>query len=296
MDLDKYDWIADTELRHRSISQLTSYASCGEQYRLQRIAKVPQRPAAWFIQGHATHIAIEEWEKDRDATISDLEELYVDSYIEEANMYVEGWPDEGHWMTGGAKKGFQDLEDRQDKGWLQVLAYIEWARSEEHLWKVIDMEREFLVMFGEVPVRGFIDQIVEWVDGGIEPRDLKSGTKTPASGLQLDTYGKVIEGVMGIKIRGAAFVKLANPSGRTEKTKATQYIEVDLEKEAAYNNPDFLDQFYRDADRGINEGIFIPNATDGCERVCGVQQFCRLKGFGSSAEQNQRGLLPLTVK
>lgn len=295
MDLDKLDWKADTDRTMRSVSQLTSLSSCGEQYRLQRVAKVPQRPAAWFLQGSSCHLAIEEWEKDRDRSLVELEELYVDSYIEAANRLVEEWPDEGHWMTGGARKGFDDLEERQDRGWLQVLSYIEWGRSEEHLWKVIDTEREFITMFGEIPVRGFIDHIVEWADGSIEPRDIKSGTKTPASAIQLDTYGIAVERAMDIKIGGAAFVKLANPAGRTKKTRSTQYLPVDLEQESAYCNPAFLDQLYRDADRMIRAGTFLPNPTEGCERVCGVQQWCRIKGLGSSAGQRQEGLMPLEV-
>lgn len=296
MALDQFEWIEKSEEVHRSVSQLTSYAGCGEQYRLQRKTNVPQRPAAWFIQGHCTHIAIEEFEKDRSVSLADLEMLYTDSYTEEANRISDQWPDEGHWLTGGAKKGWKDLEDRMERGWWQVLQYIEWAKSEAHLWQVVDMEREFVTLFGGVPIRGFIDQIVEYIGGGYEPRDLKSGTSTPASAVQLNTYGVAVERATGQMIAGAAFVKLANPNGKSEKGRSTQYLPVNLEREASYQRIEFLDQFYRDADRGIKAEIFVPHATDGCERVCGVQQFCRLKGIATSAEQNMGGLLPLTIK
>lgn len=290
------DWVIETDVPHRSVSQLTAYSGCGERYRLERIAKVPQRPAGWTVQGHATHEAIEAWEKDRETSLVDLEDLYITSYRNGANALVEKWPEEGHWLTGGRKKGFEDLSEREDRGWSQVLEYITWARSQEHLWEVIDTEREFLQWFGDVPVRGFIDQIVQWKDGTIEPRDLKSGTRTPATAVQLITYAAVIERVLETKVRGVAFVKLANPSGRTEKTRETQYLPVDLSEEPAYINPDYLDQFFRDADRGITSQVFLPNADEGCERICSVSQFCRDKGWPSSTEEHLEGLLPLTVK
>lgn len=293
MNLDEYNWIEESERAHRSVSQLTSYASCSEAHRLSRIAKVPQLEAAWFVQGDACHKAIERWEQDRSISLEELEVFYVDSYVTEANKRLAVTPDQGLWLTGGNAKGFDDLTERQDRGWLQVLQYTEYARAEEHLWRVIDVEREFLVHFGDVPVRGFIDQIVEWADGTVEPRDIKSGTKTPSSAVQLITYAIAIERVVGIKVRGASFVKLANPKGRTEKTRSTQYLDVNLADEAAYINPGFLNQFYRDADRGIEAGIFIPNPTDGCERVCGVRQWCRDRGVASSAAQRQEGLIPL---
>lgn len=296
MNLDEYNWIEESERAHRSVSQLTSWSACGEAFRLERVARVPQRPAAWFIQGHATHAAIEEWERSkRSITLPDLEGLYLDSYRDEEVKLMEKWPDEAHWMTGGARKGFADLSEREDRGWAQVLGYVEWAMGQSHLWEIIDVERGFRQLFGDVPVRGFIDQIALWGDGTIEPRDLKSGTKTPASALQLIVYALVIERVTGLKVRGASFVKLLNPNGRSKAATATQHLEIDLQQEAAYLNPEFLDQLFRDADRGIDAQIFLPNPTDGCDRVCGVQQWCRIKGTGTSAQQRQEGLLPLAV-
>lgn len=289
-ELDEYEWIASYDRPHRSVSQLTGYSACSEQHRLRRVARVPQRPAAWLVQGKAAHAALEAWELDRSISMLDLEDIYIIAYRNEANALVEKWPDEGHWLTGGSKKGFQDLSDREDRGWVQCLDYISMARSEAHLWRVADVERKFLLEFGGIPVLGYIDQIAVWADGTLQVRDLKTGTMTPATAIQLVTYSKVLERVLGVKVRNPSFIKLCNPNGRSEKAKSTQQIEIELDRQAAWENPDFLGQMFRDADRGISEGIFLPNPTDACARTCDVRQFCRDQGFASSAEDHLEGV------
>ncbi|MDS2171579.1 PD-(D/E)XK nuclease family protein [Nesterenkonia sp. CL21] len=274
---------------HRSVSQLSSYASCGEAFRLERIAKAPARPAAWFVQGHAVHEVIEHWENSgRGMRVEDLEDLYLTSYRNEANKLVEAWPDEQHWMTGGRKKGFDDLSDREDKGWWQVLEYLNWARTQDHLWRVVESERSFDLELGGIPVRGYIDQVVEWGDGSIEVRDLKTGAKTPASNLQLSVYKLALERA-GMEVSRASYLKLPNPNARSAAGKECQLIEVDLDGEGT-NGEQVLAQMFRDADYGIREQVFLPNPTDGCERVCGVAQWCRAKGHMAAAQAHTAGL------
>ena len=62
--------LAQIAPKRRSVSQFSTYMSCGEQYRLSRVAQAPQRPAAWFAMGSAVHEVIEQWELwDRQGTI-----------------------------------------------------------------------------------------------------------------------------------------------------------------------------------------------------------------------------------
>lgn len=263
--------------------------------RLERIARVPQRPAAWTIAGTAAHAGIEAWENSgRELTMPELEDIVVISYREQANMLLEGWGLE-YWITGGKKKAEDDLSDREDKAVLQVNDYCAWAISQDHLWKVKESELEFNIMFGDVPVKGYIDQVIEWVDGRLTPRDIKSGTKKPASPIQLSVYGHAIEEIYDVEVEEADFIMLMNPSGRVARSQTVEVVTYDLTQEPSYHRP-FLDQMFRDADRGIEAGIFIPNPSDSCERICSVSQFCRAKGIRSSAEQNMGGLLPLTIK
>lgn len=54
-----------SEPPHRSLSQLTDYAECGEAYRLQRIARAPRRPGWWFPGGSAVHATVERFLRAR---------------------------------------------------------------------------------------------------------------------------------------------------------------------------------------------------------------------------------------
>ena len=66
---------------HRSVSQLQQYTKCPMAYKLSRIDKVWQRPAAWLIQGSAVHEAIEAWEKSgRTMTLEEATEDDLESY------------------------------------------------------------------------------------------------------------------------------------------------------------------------------------------------------------------------
>ena len=53
---------------HRSFSQATTYAKCGRQFYLQRVARVPEPPAVYLIAGKALHAAIEIVNKTRFTT------------------------------------------------------------------------------------------------------------------------------------------------------------------------------------------------------------------------------------
>ena len=102
---------------HRSVSQVSSYAQCAEAYRLSRVARVPSKPAAWFTHGTAYHFTIEEYENSgRTLSRAVLESLFVDMYQGEIAKTKEQWPEESDWLTGGAKKGFKDIEDREAIG------------------------------------------------------------------------------------------------------------------------------------------------------------------------------------
>lgn len=275
---------------HRSVSQLLSYASCSEKYRLERIARVPQRPAAWTIGGNAVHTGIEEWEKsDRTLTADQVEDIVITDYRNRANKLIEEW-EPSYWMTGGRKKGEDDLSDREDKAVLQVRDYMVWATSQEHLWCVEDSEVEFNLEFGGVVVRGYIDQIVRRVDGSLLVRDLKSGNKVPGSPIQLAVYAHAVQDLYKEPVGGGEFAMLMNPSGRSAASQTVKLIEFDLTENPTFKRG-FLDQFFSDLERGIQGQVFLPNADDSCTRICSVSQYCRAVGTTSSAMQHQEGLL-----
>jgi hypothetical protein len=272
---------------HRSVSQVSSYAQCAEAYRLSRVAKAPARPAAWFYHGTAYHFAVEEYENSgRRLSNSVLESLFVDMFREEVAKSKERWPDEKDWLTGGNKKGWKDIEDREAMGVWQVHDYVEFAEAHKDVWRILPIgdgkiatEVPFTINLGGVIVNGFIDQIREYRDNSLEPADLKTGSREPASSMQLGAYALAVEQNTGIRPTTGVFIKAGRPATAKVAEKPTKDIKWGLDDWT----PELLGSMFKDMDRAEKLGIFLPNPQDGCERTCTVAEHCRIKGWGDRA-------------
>lgn len=271
---------ATKKKRHRSVSQLLSYSQCGEAYRLERRTDAPRRPAGWFMHGHAVHHALEEWERSgRTISEADLEELFLTSYRNAVNEELER-TDLEQWMTGGNKKPETDLTDREEIGWWQIQDYIQFAREQDEFWGVLEVEKEFRIELNGVEILGYIDQIVrDKFTGELIGRDLKSGTKVPPTPVQLAIYRYAMQLLYPEATIAEAFewVKLGRPGSRTGKTppKRVELIAEDLTEWP----PERIARWLVDMDRSETQGIYLPSPTSDCDRVCGVAQWCLVKGW-----------------
>ena len=262
---------------HRSVSQLSTYTQCGEQYRLQRVAKVPERPAAWFMHGSGFHEAIEEWElSERQMTLDQAQKVALDYYDKAIAEALEKEPDYSRFMTGGRKKGENDIADRRVKMAEQVGIYIQYALAHQDEWRIarfgprgVAAELEFNIQFGPVMVKGFIDQVREYRDGRLVPVDLKSGSKEPASGFQLAVYAHSINEYMGVLPEHGAFFM---PKLRRDNT-----LVGDVWKDLTPFTRELVNGMFEDFDKAERAGIYIPNPSDSC-RTCSVSDYCRVKG------------------
>jgi len=261
----------------RSVSQLTSYSQCGEAYRLQRVAKAPQRPAAWFAMGRAAHKAIEDYENEaRRHTPAELVEVFNESYDSEIAADLSKWPDWDAWLTGGRKGGQQDMEDRRVIGAYQVEQYIDYALENAANWRVIASEVGFEIEIGGVLTTGFIDQVRQHADGAIEVADPKGGSTIPGSAVQLAVYSKAVEEFMGVKPSKACFIKLARPATARGKAKPTLELHHDLTPWT----DELLTQMFRDFNKAERQGIYLADPRDRCEMTCTVADFCTIPGKG----------------
>ena len=269
------------------MSQVGSFAQCAEAYRLSRVARVPSKPAAWFNHGTAYHFAIEEYENSgRKLSKELLTSLFTDLYREEINKLKERWPDEKDWLTGGNKKGFKDIEDREVIGVWQVHDYVDFAEAHKDDWRILPLgngllatEVKFTIELGGVSVNGYIDQIREWRDGSLEVADLKTGSREPASSMQLGVYAQVALQNTGKLPATGVFVKAGRPATAKVDAKPTKDIRRTLDEWT----PEFLGSMFKDMDRMDKLGLFLPNPQDGCERTCTVAEYCRVKGWGDRA-------------
>lgn len=246
-----------------SVSKLKSVTKCGRAYELERIQKVPSRPAAWTVRGIATHDAIEQWEKSgRDI---DIKEYFNQSAWPAAyEQTLEKYPDLNNWLkTPRVKSVSQDLVYRHLDGLEQSMKYTERAIAESDLWRVVETEVPFTLEFPgqDFIINGYIDQIREWNDGDLSIWDIKSGNDDSEDNRQLGVYGLGYYQKTGTKISDGCYwyTKLNRPSKSIDLTIYTEeYIIEEFSK---------LDQI-------IKSGLFLANPSiKGCF-ACGVADHC----------------------
>lgn len=258
---------------HRSFSQFTTYARCSEQYRLQKVEKVPEQMTAWAPQGSAFHVGMEEWEKSgRALSEQEVVDLAVADYDKRIAEQRERQPEDSGWLTGGRTKPSDDIARRRDKVAQQVRDYIAYSLEHEHEVRPAELpdgrpavEVPFDMVVNGVRIKGAIDLVLEWVESGKRTiRDLKTGTKLPNDPLQLSVYGLAWYRLFMEVIEYGDFFMCKN-NKPTEPFYLLDYPEA------------YIGAWLEMMDRAEKQGIYMPNGGDHC-RVCTVRQFCTLMG------------------
>jgi len=196
--------MTDSAPEHRSVSQYNTYQRCPYAYKLARIDKVWQRPAAWLSQGSAVHEAAEAWEKsNRLMSLDDAQDVFRESYSKHINEACEITPELNSWFASGPYRGEQDIERRYNIGLQHVETYYNYyaENPQEVIWISHDgvpgIELDFDIVLDGVYVRGFIDSIIKSGEDLIV-RDIKTGRK-PGDEFQLATYAVGVNEVYGVQ-------------------------------------------------------------------------------------------------
>lgn len=191
---------------HRSVSQLNQYRRCPQAYKLARIDRVWQRPAAWLIQGSAVHESVDAWEKSEGTmTLFEAQDVYREAFARESAKYCEETPNFEYWAWSGPYRADRDLERRFHLGLEQVERYIAWRTThpEEQVWRTPEgkpaSELEFDIDLDGVQVKGFIDLVLT-----DEVRDTKTGA-VPGDVLQLGTYRVALAKQFGIEVNKGTY-------------------------------------------------------------------------------------------
>lgn len=268
--------MTDKEQSFRSVSQLTAYLECGECYRLRYIERVPRKPAAWFPQGIAFHEGIEFWERfNREPDLQEVLEQYYAAWDDGLASTLEFGPDD--WLTGTAKRdGPADIELRMAKGADQVADYMEFAKAHEDEWHILKidgepmLEQRFELIVPhtdekEIVVVGYIDQMVEYANGAIRVRDLKTGTKRPVWEIQLGIYALAMREKFGIDDCWTGDYYMAKDKSTTR--------DYDLHRFPRW----FVEQQFQMLERGIENKVFLSNPGT-TARVCPVSDWCYAEG------------------
>lgn len=255
---------------HRSVSQLSKYASCSEDYRLSYVDKVPQEaPAAWLAQGTAFHEAVQAWEESGRSPLLDIGQTFAVSYDRQIEEFRVKQPDLNKWLRGPRTQTSDDIRMRREKGIQQLQNYVDYAESDGFVIADIDeytmaIEMAFEIQIGGVVIKGAVDQILKHPTG-YEVRDLKTGNRA-AGILQLAVYVLVVEKIFGWPVIKASYYY----------AKDNKIVTVSRSELNRYNEA-YLGELFNTLERGIENKVFIPNPGSGC-MLCPVKKYCRELG------------------
>jgi len=254
--------------KYVSNSALSQYLRCSEQYRLERIEKIPTPPAWYFIGGKAVHLATQWMDEKNEYPYSDnhLEHLWSQAYDQEISEAFTDWPQDDEWLQAGRRGSEQGYAYWDARGIAAVKAWHEWRNVPERSMEIDSIEEEIEVELPSgIVLKGFIDRVFRNPDPesrqfGYHVLDIKSGTKRPSSALQLGFYKVGYE----IKHPGRKVVSGAWWMAKDAKEFVVPIDHITIE---------MLDEWAQSYYRGVEHEVFIPNVGDACF-FCAVKDHC----------------------
>lgn len=281
---------APTTDRHtRSHSQLNDYLHCSHAYYLKRMRKVQEAPSVWLAGGKAFHSATEMFDEHVEAgvgftalvqendpilDVDQWRDVFDDCYGHELDAIRETDPDESTWRAAGRKT--KDKPNGEDVAWWRlagrdmIARYINWRISTHDVLVMATVkgrpgiEVEVTTPIGGVPMRGYVDRVMVDASGNHIVIDLKSGSRTPVSLMQLALYSVQLEALMGVPVSWGAYY---------DARKGTLGEPADLTRFTPQN----LGAVYKNLDRAVDSGIFLPRIDSHCN-ACSVRRACVYQG------------------
>lgn len=261
---------------HRmSFSSLSTYAECGEKWKLERMYGIST--TTWYatVAGSAIHTITERYDRG-EWTAEQAVALFQYTF----DRLIAKEQEKGVYIKASGKKlvkiGDTGGPDKKDYTWWleygpqYVQAWIDWRADNPHLVLLTmpdgtpAIEVEVDAPLGGEPNKGFIDRVFRDVASGeIIVVDLKTGND-PAGNLQLGQYGVSLRRQYGIEATSGAYWS-AQKGGLNPP--------VDL----SIFSDSYVDYLYEAAWAGIRAGVFLPNTSGNC-RTCDGAPFCRAIG------------------
>lgn len=141
-------------------------------------------------------------------------------------------------------------------------------RTHWDIWRTPDgtpaIELEVTGEFDGVLVKMFIDRVFRTESGALVILDLKSGSRTPVSDLQLGFYAGGVRQKFGVDVHGGVY-------WMAREGTCTPVVSLDMW------TPRLLGHYARQLQTARREGIYLPNVTAMC-RACGVRRYCAAVG------------------
>jgi hypothetical protein len=265
---------------HVSHSQFEDYISCGEKYRLKRVAQATQEVSLNAAAGTAFH----HWSEDYDRgsllegwTEPELPAAHWPDYLESAvaEKELQSGTTRDTWrISGRVSKRTPDKESyghwRDQLGPELIDSYVKWRQTAGYKLAVdlvpdefdTDVGLEYCVSFrlGNTTVRGFVDRIMVDELGNYGVVDIKAGARKQVS-AQKQTYA------VGCRKRSIPITWTATYYARKGALTKPQF---DIWDEGR------LSYLYEQMQAAKDAGFYLPNPGEHCS-WCSVRDFCQFK-------------------
>lgn len=265
-----------TGRNYLSYSSLSSWLDCGERFRLERVLDAPQENAWWFIGGDAVHKATEDCDIDGITSVADAHRYFNVVWQNSLSKLYDEGVDLNAIKAGGRKSAqWPNKEDRlwwEANGAGMVANWVVWREQMfAQGWQFLSMGEDRLaievpieVQFDDVLVKGYIDRVLVSPFGEAVVVDLKSGSRVPASTLQLGIYalGMTDNYEVTPSLGGYYMTRQSN------LTDLSSLLHYTRERVGAW---------FAAAKRGIEAEVFIPHVGPFCG-TCSVAKYCTAVG------------------
>lgn len=249
-----------------SYSQINSAAACGERFRLERVLKVPQRPAWALVGGSAFHNMTEDF--DRGHAVEPFDN-YLDAEIERRLEEAPNF-DRDEWRASG--RATKEWPLKEDERWWRYHGplffdrYVRWSSAVP--WVVAEIGGEPAVELeirhdfgGGVEFVGYVDRVYH------DPRhdvlivvDHKSGSYKPVTPRQLAFYAELLGREYDVEINlGAFYDARSGSTGEVKDLSLYDYNRIEYQARAL--------ALMRE------RGIYLANPGTLCAS-CSVKDFC----------------------
>lgn len=261
-----------------SFSAVNQLSTCGEQFYLTRVMKIPDA-GSWALYGGKAFHTASEWLDKGNYQTSDL--AWAEAWREETKDITN--PEEIR-ATGRASKEFPNKENPdwwQVKGPAMLAEYVTWRDSRfANGWRWLELpggrdaiEVEVSGDLGGVFVRGYIDRVMVSPEGEVHLYDIKTGLQEPTS-IQQHVYAELMEQTLGVRPTHYAYYM-------SRKGNTGEMHDLDAER------PD-LSRIFATALRAIENEVFLPSPGMLC-KACAVRPYCSAMGsrYAEIATVNQ---------
>lgn len=204
------------------------------------------------------------------------------------DLFIAGWnaqmaevPHGANLRTGGRKS--RDWPNGEDERWWaqngpdMVARWMKFRReSGMSIWTTPDGRPGIELSISEylpggVRVRAIIDRVMVDPNGELGVVDIKTGSRPPASPMQLAFYAAAIETAFGVRPTWGGYW-MARTGDIPERVGLDRYP------------TEMVARWARDYQRAARLGIYVPKPSSFCSS-CGVREHCYMWGYDTEARQ-----------